>query len=255
MRRVSQPQLEDILHRLGLHSGDGVLCHSALQYLGTPENGLDTYFSALDAVLDVKEETAAGTLAVPTFNFGFARGEAYDPQNTPSKGMGTLSEYIRMHPRACRTTHPMHSLAVIGKYRNELCAIDTLSAFDAGSVFERMLELDFKLLLLGADIQAVTMVHYSEQRAGVPYRYWKDFSGEVRTDKAWEKRTYRMYVRDLEIDAQLILQPIQKALQDQGLWMQERLNYGWICVCRLNDFTAQADSLLTGDPWCLVSKE
>jgi aminoglycoside N3'-acetyltransferase len=167
--------------------------------------------------------------------------------------MGVFSEYVRQHPAALRTPHPLQSLAVIGRYAADLAGRDTLSAFDPGSAFERMLELDFKLLLLGADVQAVSMVHYSEQRAGVPYRYWKDFTGEVKIPTGWETRTYRMYARDLELNPQLDLRPIQKALEQRGRWRQVALNYGQVAACRLKDFVQAADELLAKDPRALVS--
>ena len=157
--------------------------HSAIQYLGRPTStqdypagGVGLYLDAIRSVIGPK-----GTICVPTFNFGFANGEPYDPQNTPSKGMGAFSEYVRQQPGARRTTHPMQSIAILGDKADDLAGRDTASAFDPGSAFERMLELDFKLLLLGADISASSIYHISEQRNQVPYRYWKDFSGQVRT--------------------------------------------------------------------------
>jgi aminoglycoside 3-N-acetyltransferase len=150
----------------------------------------------------------------------------------------------------------MQSLAVIGKWAGDLAARDTPSAFDTGSAFERMLELDFKLLLLGADIQAVSMVHYSEQRAQVPYRFWKDFTGPVREPNSRHGqviKTYRMFVRDLAIDPKLDLSPIQKDLEKRGRWHSVGINYGNISTCRLSDFVKETDELLHADPWILVS--
>jgi aminoglycoside 3-N-acetyltransferase len=113
--------------------------------------------------------------------------------------------------------------------------------------------LDFGLLLLGADIQAVSIVHYSEQRARVPYRFWKDFQGQVlRPDGTWQFSIYRMFVRDLEIDPHLDLRPVQAALNARGRWRSATLNYGRIAFCQLADFVAAADQLLAGDPWALV---
>ena len=85
----------------------------------------------------------------------------------------------------------MQSIAIVGYYADDLALRDTSSAFDPESAFERMLELDFKLLLLGADASATSMFHYSEQRAAVPYRYWERFPREVKTPAGWEKRTYQ----------------------------------------------------------------
>lgn len=260
MREVTTRQLEELLASLGIEAGQGLLVHSALQYLGKPENGIRSYFDALSKLLSlqpsVENPTAPqGTLAVPTFNFGFARGAVYDPLNTASEGMGGFSEFVRRQPTARRTQHPLQSLAAIGRYADRLAGCDTPSAFDPGSSFDLMLDLDFRLLLLGADVQAVSMVHHSEQRAGVPYRYWKEFTGQVQTDLGVQTRTYRMFVRDLDIDPQLNLRPVQALLENKGFWNTQRLNYGWVSYCRLVDFVAATDELLSADPWALVAKQ
>jgi aminoglycoside N3'-acetyltransferase len=248
MQEVTKEQVVNCLERIGIRPGNGLLVHSAIQFLGRPAGGVALY---LDAILEVIGPQ--GTLAVPTFNFGFARGERYDPERTPSEGMGVFSEYVRQLPEARRTTHPMQSLAVIGKHARDLAARDTLSAFDPGSAFERMLELGFKLLLLGADVSAASIFHYSEHRHEVPYRYWKDFSGQIRTADGWEKRTYRMFVRDLELNPVLTAEPVEALLEERGQLHAVRLNYGRIAACTLRDFVAAVDHFLAADPWSLVT--
>jgi len=295
--------LIQILGSLGIQTGDSLLVHSALQFLGQPENdptppdhdfsgmsdgstgstlphfphgstlpqwpspGVRMYFDAICQVIQCKKgstrsSSPQGSLAVPTFNFGFARGECYDSRSTPSQGMGTFSEFVRQLPEMQRTSHPMQSLAVIGKWAADLVGRDTASAFDTGSAFERLLELDSKLLLLGADIQAVSMVHYSEQRARVPYRFWKDFTGPVRkyssessdnTRHGQVIKTYRMFVRDMAIDPKLDLAPIQNELEKRGLWHSVTINYGKISSFLLSDFVTITDELLRADPGILVS--
>jgi aminoglycoside N3'-acetyltransferase len=248
MQEVTKDQMIHCLKSIGIDSGDGLLTHSAIQYLGRPLGGVGMYLEAIQQVIG-----PLGTLAVPTFNFGFARGDRYDPQLTPSQGMGAFSEYVRCLPDARRTTHPMQSLAVIGQHTQDLVARDTSSAFDPGSAFERMLELDFKLLLLGADISATSMYHYSEYRHQVPYRYWKEFSGEVRTTQGWETRTYRMYVRDLDLNPIPTAEPVEQLLKERGQWQAVRLNYGRIAACTLQDFVAAVDHFLAADPWSLIT--
>lgn len=247
---LTRSDLDSSLSAVGVRSGDGLLVHSALQLLGRPEGGLDLI---LDAIM--KAIGNEGTLAVPTFPFTFNRGLDYDPQNTPSKGMGAFSEFVRQHPKALHTTHPMQSLAVIGRHAADLALSDTPSAFDDGSAFDQMLKFGFKLLLLGADVQAASMVHYSEQRAEVPYRYWKDFAGRIKIDGDWQMRTYRMFVRDLELDPKLKLAPIQRALEAKGQWHTDSLNFGVIASCTLADFVAATDALLAADPWALVANK
>ncbi len=248
MQEINQETFQSCLQELCIQAGDGLLVHSAVQFLGKPVGGIGMYLDALLAAIGPQ-----GTLAVPTFNFAFAKGEAYDPKTTPSAGMGAFSEYVRQQPQALRTSHPMQSLAILGNHTQELALRDTPSAFDPGSAFERMLELDFKLLLLGADESAISMLHYSEQRFQVPYRYWKDFTGKVRYGSQWKEATYRMYVRDLAINPQLTLAPVRAEMERKGIWKSVSLNYGSISVFQLRDFVSTVDHFLSVDPWSLVT--
>lgn len=247
MLTVNAEQIIAALGRLGLGPGDGLLVHSAVQYFGRPDGGVGLYLEALQTVIGPE-----GTVAVPAFNFAFAKGQPYDPQTTPSAGMGAFSEYVRGRPEARRTPHPLQSLAIVGRWAEDLAGRDTPGAFDPRSAFERMLELDFKLLLLGADSKAISMFHYCEQRANVPYRYWKDFTGPYRTPQGWQERTYRMFVRDLDLNPSLTLDPLLPYLQARGEWPTLALNYGQITVCRLAHFVAAADAFLARDPWAFV---
>lgn len=248
MRSVKLDQVIQALNHLNLRQGDGVLVHSAVQYLGQPTPGIEIYLQGLIQVLGPE-----GTIAVPTFTFAFARGERYDPLNTPSEKMGVFSEFVRLQPGARRTTHPMQSIAALGKYADELVQRDTPSAFDPGSAFDLMHNQDFSILLLGADVNAISLLHYSEQRAQVPYRYWKDFRGEIMTAQGWQTRTYRMFVRDLELDPKIDLKPVQESLERIGKWHSIALNYGYISLCRMVDFVQAVDEFLKSDPWSLVT--
>lgn len=258
MLEASQAQLAATLKELGLQPGMGVLAHSALHYFGRLPDGAATVYRALAEVLDLPQPDAptaalpTGTLCVPAFSFSFARGAAFDPAESPSEGMGIFSEYVRRLPFARRTPHPLQSLAIVGKHAAGLAERVTPCAFDPGSAFERLVELDSWLLLLGASVQAASIIHYSEQRAGVPYRYWKDFSGQVHTGQGWETQTWRMFVRDLDLDPRLVIAPVQRLLEQRGQWRTQPLNYGQVAACRLGDFVAAADDLLAEDPWVLV---
>jgi aminoglycoside N3'-acetyltransferase len=109
-----------------------------------------------------------------------------------------------------------------------------------------------KLLLLSADIYAASMVHYSEQRTHVPYRYWKKFSGTVIVNGSLQTRTCRMFIRDLDLNPQLTLKPIETLFRQRGQWWDQPLNYGRISSCRLRNFVRAADELLAADPWALA---
>ena len=255
MLKVTREQVITALGNLGLKAGDGVMVHSALQFLGQPVGGLGMYYEALCAVLDIdaRSGTGQGTLVVPTFNFGFARGLAFDQASTPAEEMGVFPEFVRHQPGARRTPHPMQSLVAVGALALDLAGRDTSSAFDPGSAFDRMVEMDFKLVLLGADVRFTSLIHYAEQSMQVPYRYWKEFTGRVRlTGRPAEVRTYRMYARDLALDPEVASAPVQKLLEKHGRWSSMNLNYGKLAACSFRDFVAAAEALLDKDPWALV---
>lgn len=251
MLRVNRTQVATALKTVGIKHGDGVMIHSSTQFLGIPDGGIGMYYEVIDEMLGLQSNE--GTLVVPTFTFGFAHGETFDQSQSPSDQMGAFSEYVRLLPDSRRSMHPMHSVAVVGRYSEELTRIDTLGAFDPGSVFERMVDLDFKLLLLGADVYYTTMIHYCERRAKVPYRYWKNIHGEVRlTAQPPVKRTYRMFARDLDLNPDVNATPVKVELEKRGQWFSIDLNYGKIASCRFQNFVAAAEDLLARDPWVLV---
>jgi aminoglycoside N3'-acetyltransferase len=248
VNEVTRGQVAEGLHTVGLGPGDGVLVHAAIQYLGRPVGGVGLYWAAFHDVLG-----EAGTVAVPTFNFGFARGIAFDRAHTPSEKMGVFAEHIRCLPEARRSPHPLQSVAAVGRYAEDLAGRDTASAFDPGSAFERMLDLDFRMVLLGASIQVASIVHYAEQRRQVPYRYWKDFSGTVIEGGTEKPKACRMYARSLELDPRTNFEPVQRRLEADSLWAQTRVNYGTVAACSLRDVVAAAESILAEDPWGLLA--
>lgn len=240
---LSREVLKESLEELGITEGDGLLVHSALQFLGHPIGGLEMLFATFREVLSPR-----GTIVVPTFNFDFAKGKDFNTQTTPAKSMGVFSEYVRMQPTSLRTSHPLQSISINGHFATDLAARNTIGAFDPGSAFDRMLDLDFKLLLLGATINACSIIHYSEQKAEVPYRFWKEFTGLVDGKEV----TSRMFVRNLDIEPQLSLLPIQNKLQELGLWKEVKVNYGSLVSFHITDFVSIANEILAHDPFCLL---
>ncbi|MGD2027225.1 MAG: AAC(3) family N-acetyltransferase [Anaerolineales bacterium] len=253
MREVKREQVLESLKQVGVEPGDGLLVHSALQFLGRPKGGVGIYLDALQEAVGMYETPPRGTLAAPVFNFGFASGSDYDPATAPAMGMGAFSEYFRQQPGILRTTHPMQSFAIAGDHAGELAALETPAAFDDGSAVDRMIDMGFKLLLLGADIQASSLIHYSEQRNDVPYRYWKEFTGQVMKGGWWQEIRCRMFVRNLAIDAHLEIYEIEDVLRERGQWSSIKLNYGYISLCGMADFVQAADDLLGEDPWRFVT--
>lgn len=256
MKTYRIEELVHILHETGIRPGDLVSVHSSLFMLGRLEGYPVREAPRIIAETLISYLDEAGTLAVPAFNFGFCRGEPFDRQRTPSERMGQLSEYVRRLPQSIRSPHPMQSLAVVGRLAEAICSTDTPASFDPEGAFDQLIRHDAWLLLLGVDIQWASVAHYAEQKAEVPYRYWKSFRGTYIDQGVEEERTYTMFVRELgdgeRPRPKLDFSIIGDTLKEEGLLRETMLGSGVVNVCRYRDLIRVAMKKLAEDPYCLV---
>ncbi len=246
--------LASALRRLGIGTADTLMIHSALFSLGPWQNRhADVPDAASGAYHSIREVIGPeGTIVVPTFTFGFCHGEVFDQPKTPSVNMGVFSEYIRKLPDSYRSFHPMQSVAAIGPKACLICSPDTPSAFDEAGPFSHLLKVDAILLLLGVSLMAASILHYAEERAAVPYRYWKNFDGPYVRDGKPSHEQYRMFVRDLELDPQNDVAPLEMELRAAGRLRREGVGSGWVEACRCRDYMSAAIDGLRRDPYWLV---
>ena len=164
---LTQEEIRQSLARIGLGPGNVVLVHSAMRTFGHIQGGAETVVKAFLEVLG-----PAGTLVAPNFTFSHEAEEdpLIDPENNPSE-MGIISETVRRHPRAIRSTGFRHSFSAIGPRAEVITQVDpALSVFDLRSSFGVMLALDTQVVLAGMTYHASTSHHFAEWFCDVPYR-------------------------------------------------------------------------------------
>lgn len=174
-----------------------------------------------DRLIDKLQELVGeeGTLLFPTFNWDFCQGAAFDYYKTPVK-TGALSKAALKREEFARTEHALYSFAVWGKDREKLLANKNVNSFGPGTIFEYMYEKNAKVMVIGiGPLKGTTYIHHVEQMVEVPYRYNKEFTADY-TDKDGNtaKRTYCMYVRDLEMDPKHIngFEPLAEKMIGEG---------------------------------------
>jgi len=223
-----QEELAKEWRKAGVEEGDTVLLHSCLrrtlkQYLKKKEK------ITVQTVLESFEETVGskGTLVFPLFNFDFASGVPFDIKCTPSH-MGALTEAARNHPSAIRTGHPIYSFAAIGYQAERFRGIDNFSGYGQDSPFGVIKELNGKIAVLNLpDQNSMTFYHYVEEMNEVTYRYHKNFTGEyIGIDGLVNKKTYGLFVRDLEKGVLTDVNPMGELLWSKGLYTGQRYNQG-----------------------------
>jgi aminoglycoside 3-N-acetyltransferase len=151
------------LGALGIRAGEHLMVHSSLRSLGYVEGGAVAVIEALLEVLGPK-----GTLMVPTFTHSGT--EYFDPLVSPSKN-GAITEAARQRPQARRSLHPTHAVTAIGPDAEELVADDLkCGALGRGCALDRLAKKAGRILLLGVNHTANSVIHVGEDYAGDPDR-------------------------------------------------------------------------------------
>ncbi|MFQ5884582.1 MAG: AAC(3) family N-acetyltransferase [Thermoplasmata archaeon] len=165
---MEKEDVKNGLMLLGLKKGDIVGVHASLSSFGHVEGGADT---VIDALLETVGQE--GGVVMPTHSTNLMEYERtpeeiemgllwkfrilpFDPNETPCS-TGRIPETFRKRKVVVRGSHPVFSLAAIGENAEELCM-----------GWDRLLEANGYILLLGVDLGSCTAMHLAEERVEFP---------------------------------------------------------------------------------------
>jgi len=174
----------------------------------------------------IKKIGDKGTLLFPTYNKGFCKGIAFDYYNTLSQ-VGGINNVALKRKDFKRTKHPIFSFAVWGNDQDYLCNLNNISAWGVDSPFAYLYENGAKNLCIGIDYkQSASFLHYPEEKVGVSYRFFKDFTAPYIDEKGMMRNaTYRMHVRDLSLNVETALSPLlDDVLLNKGYYSKYSIN-------------------------------
>lgn len=167
--RVVSEDISRGLCFLGVCSPAVLLVHSALSSFGHMEGGAE---AVIDGLLSAV--APEGTVMVPTLTGSRELGPQCPPYfdvRASACWTGRVPETLRRRPEACRSLHPTHSVAAIGPRAAEMLAGHELSPTPCGpeTPWGRLVQADGWVVLLGVGLECVTLFHYVEEVAGLPY--------------------------------------------------------------------------------------
>ncbi len=173
--------LKSEFEALGVKPGATMIMHSSLSKIGWTVGGPVSVIRALMQTL-----TPEGTLVMPTFSSGNSEPStwenppvpkswwdtirkempAFEPDITPTRGMGTIVDTFRSWPDVLRSNHPMSSFAAWGKHAKFITENHELIG-DLGeeTPISRLYELDGQILLVGVSHENNSSIHLAEYRS------------------------------------------------------------------------------------------
>jgi aminoglycoside 3-N-acetyltransferase len=202
-RPATVDSLVSDLARLGVASGSVLLVHSSLRALGWVCGGAPAVVLALESALGER-----GTLVMPAHSGDLSDPAgwenppvpagwwatiretmpAYDPDLTPTRGMGSIPECFRKQHGTVRSNHPQTSFAARGPAAAEIVAGHSLEdGLGERSPLGRIYDLDGWVLLLGVGHESNTSLHLAEYRSGVARRVTSGAPVLVDGERAWRE--------------------------------------------------------------------
>lgn len=178
---LTRATLYQDLARIGIAPGDTVMVHAAVSAVGPILGGPDMLISALrDAVgpegtLMAYADWDAGYEALlgPDGTLPPAWREhvsPFDPSTSrATRDNGILPEFLRTTPGALRSASPGPSMVALGAKAQWLTADHPIDyGYGEGSPLARLVEANGKVLMLGAPLDTMTLLHHAEHLADLP---------------------------------------------------------------------------------------
>jgi aminoglycoside 3-N-acetyltransferase len=205
---VTRSRLVADLTALGVTPGTTLMVHTRMSALGWVVGGAPTVVDALIAVLG-----PAGCILVLT---GWEDRPPYHQDDWPDSARaayreecpafdprvaraevehGRVPEALRTWPGAHHSPHPVCSFAAIGAGAASLVAGQSIDeGYGAGSPLAHLVARDGAVLMLGAPLGTVTLLHHAEYVAEAGPKRWVEYEMPVLVDGV---RTWRR-IRELD---------------------------------------------------------
>jgi aminoglycoside 3-N-acetyltransferase len=178
---VTRSALAADLRHLGVREGGVLMVHTRMSAIGWVVGGAETVVRALLDALG-----SDGTLAAyaswedhrnrvdewpPEHRAAYAaEPPVFDPATSEAvREHGRVPERLRTWPGAQRSAHPEASVVAVGPRARWLTEVHPADGgYGPASPFARLVEADGQVLMLGAPLDTVTLLHHAEAIARVP---------------------------------------------------------------------------------------
>jgi aminoglycoside 3-N-acetyltransferase len=146
------------------------MVHSSLRAIGPITGGAATLIRALLESIGPTGTLAAYVDFEPFYEEGDPEIPVFDKLTaSAARDHGILHELIRTWPGSLRSDHPGAGVSAIGAQAQWITSEHPFHyGYGPGTPFDKLHQLNAKILMLGAPLDTITMLHYAEHLANIP---------------------------------------------------------------------------------------
>lgn len=243
------------LREVGLRSGDLVYVQNCGESLGVAA-GCKTEEDVARMMVESLREVLGpqGTLLVATYTFSLCRREIYDPDETPAVA-GIWSSFLpfmetfRRMPGVQRSADPIFAVAGVGPRAAEFLDNPGNSSLGVDSIHDRLRKAGGKICMIGIGLFESTFRHHVEEMAGVPWRFKKLFTGQIRRNGKLEKVGRVYNVRVLARNGDPAGEALEAVARERRLCRAARVGRNEVVAIESQAYFDLAMAEMKRDPW------
>lgn len=179
----TQTQLVEGFKALGVSPGQVVMLHASVKSVGHVMGGPNVILQALLEALtptgtvmmyagwqDIPD--LVGELSPEVRQVYYEHHPAFDPATARSlRENSVLVEFLRTWPGTQRSANPEASMVALGTHAIQLTENHLLNyGYGIGSPLEKLVRLSGRVLMLGAPLYTITLLHYAEYCAKLRHK-------------------------------------------------------------------------------------
>ena len=230
-----------------------VMIHVKLKNIFS-QNKIDNYLEYTNLIIEKIKSFKPKSIVVPVFTYSFTKNRKFSLVKANSE-VGRFSEEIRtQYSSKLRTLDPVFSALDILNYG----FVDkkwNLEAFGEESIWKKWDDLNGLILNINLEKIVSTQFHFIEKSSNVPYRYDKNFEGQVfLSNNNFSNIEYKYLVGDTRINYDLnrdkiLADMINNNIANEFLWRTTKVR--WF---RARDARKLLHSKISLDPLYMISK-
>ncbi|MBF0604048.1 MAG: HAD-IIIC family phosphatase [Nitrospirae bacterium] len=247
---MNELQLYDAIARVLNDHDERIVIHSSLIHFRLPWKQLK--WPLMGAFRRLIQQ--GRTLIIPSFTLSFCRGQPYHYLHSPSE-TGIVADWFMELYESRRSAHPIYSFVIAGPDRDRLLRQKGKTTWDPESLFGLFQKENVRFVMFGVGLDACTQIHYYEEEAQVPYRYYKPFQGLANFGSGQHETIAMMYARHIDSVGRVQFGMVGERLLAKGLVDGHPWQGGSIQAYDCESLALVTRELIESDPYVFMGSD